>query len=108
MKFIILLACVLAIHNASAQDTFSICAYDSITGQLGSAGATCIQGATSAYIISDVLPGIGVVHTQASWLQANQAYAHTLLAMGLSPQQIIDSVIANDVQGNPTVRQYGV
>lgn len=92
-----------------SQDTFSICAVDSATGQVGSAGATCIQSSTiSALIISDVHPGVGVVHTQASWIAANQNYARTLMNMGLSPQQIIDSVVANDIQNNPAIRQYGV
>jgi uncharacterized Ntn-hydrolase superfamily protein len=27
---------------------------------------------------------------------------------GLSPQQIIDWLVANDIQGNPTIRQYGI
>ena len=108
MKFITTLFCLLIFQNAIAQDTFSICAYDSLTGQLGSAGATCIQASTSAYIISDVVPGVGVVHTQAAWIQANKTYAHSLLVLGLSPQQIIDSLIAHDQGGNATIRQYGV
>ncbi|MEO8085188.1 MAG: DUF1028 domain-containing protein [Bacteroidota bacterium] len=105
--YVILLAAVFP-FRASAQDTFSICAYDSITGQVGSAGATCIQGTTSAVIISDVLPGLGVIHTQASWLQANKTYAHSLMLLGLTPQQIIDSVTLHDAQGDPTIRQYGI
>ena len=28
--------------------------------------------------------------------------------MGLSPQQIIDSLVANDVNNNPATRQYGI
>jgi len=108
MKFTTTLICFLIIQNVSAQDTFSICAYDSLTGQLGSAGATCIQASTSAYIISDVVPGVGVVHTQAAWIQANKTYAHSLLVLGLPPQQIIDSLIAHDQGGDATIRQYGV
>jgi uncharacterized Ntn-hydrolase superfamily protein len=108
MKFTTTLICLLIIQNVSAQDTFSICAYDSLTGQLGSAGATCIQSSTSAYIISDVVPGVGVVHTQAAWIQANKTYAHSLLILGLAPQQIIDSLIAHDQGGDATIRQYGV
>ncbi len=93
----------------NAQDTFSICAFDSVTGQVGSAGATCITSATvSALIISDVHPGVGVVHTQASWLAANQNYAKSLMNLGLLPQQIIDSLVAHDVQNNPSNRQYGI
>jgi len=92
----------------SAQDTFSICAVDTATGQVGSAGATCITSSSvSAIIISDVHPGTGVVHTQAYWQAANQNYGHALMAAGLPPQQIIDSLVAHDVQGNPTIRQYG-
>ena len=107
IQLLLIISAVLPI-GASAQDTFSICAYDSLTGQLGSAGATCIQGATSAIIISDVVPGKGVVHTQASWIAVNQNYAHSLLLLGLTPQQIIDSVQLHDGQGNPSIRQYGV
>ncbi len=94
-----------------AQDTFSICAVDTITGQVGSAGASCIDGnsiAGGVVIISDVHPGVGVVHTQSYWLAANQNYAKTLMNAGRTPQQIIDSLVAKDAQGDPTIRQYGV
>ena len=92
-----------------SQDTFSICAVDSITGQVGSAGATCIASAsTSAIIISDVHPGVGVIHSQASYIAANQNYARTLMNAGLAPSQIIDSLLIHDVQNNPLVRQYGI
>jgi uncharacterized Ntn-hydrolase superfamily protein len=95
--------------NTYSQDTFSICAVDSVTGQVGSAGATCIPNAsTSAIIISDVHPGVGVIHSQASYIPSNQNYARALMDSGLSPQQIIDSLMANDIQNNPSVRQYGI
>ena len=59
-----------------AQDTFSIVAVDSITGEIGSAGASCVGSSTNyphgAAILSDVIPGIGAIHTQASYLPANQ------------------------------------
>jgi len=86
-------------------DTFSICAIDLATGQVGSAGASCIAG---AIILSDVHPNHGVIHSQASYLAANQNYARNLMNQGLSPQQIIDSVTMHDAQNNPTIRQYGV
>jgi uncharacterized Ntn-hydrolase superfamily protein len=109
MKLFRVLILAIALPGLSyAQDTFSICAYDSLTGQLGSAGATCITAATSAVIISDVVPGKGVVHTQASWTQANKNYAHSMLLLGLPPQQIIDSVTLHDAGNNSTIRQYGV
>ena len=88
-----------------AQGTFSIVAVDPITGEVGSAGASCIPG---SIIISDVFPGAGAIHTQAFYLSANQANARNRFLAGDSPQEIIDWLIANDVQGNPTIRQYGI
>jgi uncharacterized Ntn-hydrolase superfamily protein len=96
---------------SSAQDTFSICAVDTMTGEVGSAGASCIDAAAIAggvVIISDVHPGVGAIHTQALWLTANQNYAKGLMNLGLPPQQIIDSLTAHDAQNNATVRQYGI
>ncbi|MCI0448474.1 MAG: DUF1028 domain-containing protein [Chlorobi bacterium] len=89
----------------NAQDTFSITAVDPVTGLVGSAGASCIAG---SIILSDVHPNRGIIHTQALWNSQNQNYARNLMNMGLSPQQIIDSLIAHDAQNNPTVRQYGI
>lgn len=90
---------------SNSQDTFSIVAVDPLTGEVGSAGASCVSG---SIILSDVHPGKGVIHTQASYLSANQSYARSLFILGLSPQQIIDSLIAHDAQNNPSVRQYGI
>ena len=91
--------------NVSSQDTFSIVAIDPVTGEVGSAGASCVTDCT---ILTDVHPGWGVVHTQASWLQANYNYAKSLMNLHLPPQQILDSLIAHDAQNNPTLRQYGI
>lgn len=102
---IILTFILLQNKNIYTQDTFSITAVDPITGQVGSAGASCISGCV---ILSDVHAGVGVIHTQAYYNATNQNYARTLMNMGLSPQQIIDSLIAHDAQGNPTIRQYGI
>lgn len=112
MKYIIL--CFLGILMSTciqAQDTFSITAIDTITGEVGSAGASCIDETaipTGCYILSDVKPGIGVIHTQAYWNPANQNYASSLMDLGLHPEDIIDSLVAHDVQNNPHIRQYGV
>lgn len=92
-------------NNTEAQDTFSICAVDPVTGEVGSAGASCVNDCT---ILTDVHPGYGVVHTQASWLSANQNYAKTLMNLRLPPQAIIDSLVLHDAQNNPSIRQYGI
>lgn len=93
------------ISNSKSQDTFSICAVDPLTGEVGSAGASCVNDCT---ILSDVHPGYGVVHTQASWLASNQNYARSLMNLHLPPQAIIDSLILHDAQNNPLIRQYGI
>ena len=88
-----------------SDDTFSIVAIDTVTGQVGSAGASCIQG---SIIISDIHPGLGAIHTQSYWNALNQDSASSLMEQGYSPQEIIDWLIENDAQNNPTIRQYGV
>ena len=107
MKKLFLLILILSLNTnlSKGQDTFSICAVDPVTGEVGSAGASCVNDCT---ILTDVHPGYGVVHTQASWLSANQNYARMLMNMGLPPQAIIDSLVLHDAQNNPTVRQYGI
>ena len=86
-------------------DTFSIVAVDTLTGQIGSAGASCIQG---SIIISDVHPGLGAIHTQSYWNASNQDSASSLMEQGYAPQDIIDWLIENDAQNDPTIRQYGI
>ena len=88
-----------------SDDTFSIVAVDTMTGQVGSAGASCIQG---SIIISDIHPGLGAIHTQSYWNAINQDSASSLMEQGYSPQEIIDWLIDNDAQNDPTIRQYGV
>jgi len=106
------MAIVLFTGIIKAQDTFSIVAIDSVTGEIGSAGASCVGSSTTyphgAAILSDVIPGIGAIHTQAAWDPNNQQHAHDWMMMGLAPQQIIDSLVAHDAAGNPTTRQYGI
>jgi len=85
--------------------TFSIVAVDLSNGQVGSAGASCIGG---SIIISDIHPGVGAIHTQSYWSGYNQIMASNLMDSGLSPDEIIDYLIENDVNNNPSIRQYGV
>lgn len=98
-------------YSLAAQDTFSIVAVDTLTGEVGSAGASCIDQtaiAGGARIISDVIPGRGAIHTQSYWHATNQQNAHNRMLEGLSPQQIIDWLVANDVQNQAAKRQYGI
>lgn len=92
----------------NAQHTFSIVAVDTATGEIGSAGATCISAEDGALAISDIVLGVGVIHTQAWWSPTNQNNARNRMIAGDSPQEIIDWLVANDYQNNPSLRQYGV
>ena len=65
--------------------TFSIVAVDTNTNEVGSAGGSCIG---NSIIISDIHPGVGVIHTQSYWNQANQNYASSLMESGYSPSDI--------------------
>ena len=96
--------------NAWCQDTFSIVAVDVATGQVGSAGATCLDDsdiAGGAIIISDVVPDRGAVHTQSYWIPSNQNNAHQQFVNGLSPAELMVWLEENDAQNNPGIRQYG-
>jgi len=84
--------------------TFSIVAVDTTTGEVGSAGGSCIAG---SIIISDIHPGIGAIHTQSYYLPANQNYASSLMDQGYSPFEIMELLEQNDAQNNPGIRQYG-
>lgn len=104
---------VLTLLPVIAQDTFSIVAVDEATGEIGSAGASCLDdsqfpGSGGAYIISDILPGRGAIHTQSFYLAGNQNNARLRMEVGDSPDEIITWLALNDIQGNNSQRQYGV
>ena len=85
--------------------TFSIVAVDTNTGEVGSAGGSCIP---NSIIISDIHPGYGAIHTQSYWMSANQSYASSLMEQGYTANDIITLLEENDIQNNPSIRQYGV
>ncbi len=101
---------LISIPSIQAQDTFSIVAVDTVTGEVGSAGASCldmytIPGYTNDFL-GELFPGVGAINTQASYDPNNQATARARMNAGDSPSQIISWLIAND--GDPTIRQYGI
>ena len=49
-----------------------------------------------------------MIHTQSWWNSNNQLNASNLMNQGFSPEEIINWLIENDVQNNPSDRQYGV
>ncbi|MGK0385668.1 MAG: putative Ntn-hydrolase superfamily protein [Patiriisocius sp.] len=115
IKVTILTCALLALTSLiQAQHTFSIVAVDPVTGEIGSAGATCLDiddlnGEEGALVISDIILGIGSINTQAFWSPINQVAARERMEMGDSPQEILDWLETNDpAPGNASSRQYGV
>lgn len=96
----------LSTASATAQHTFSIVAVDPETGEVGSAGASCVP--FDVHIIGDVHPGIGAINTQARYSEFNQAYGRGLMARGMGAQEIVDSLVLYDDELTPEIRQYGV
>lgn len=99
--------------NALSQDTFSIVAVDSLTGEIGSAGASCLDnlqfpGSNGAIIISNILPGRGAIHTQAQWNATNQNTARAKMLEGLAPAAVVDWMKTHDAGFSANTRQYGV
>lgn len=93
------------------QHTFSIVAVDPVTGEIGSAGATCLDiddlnGEEGALVISDIILGVGGIHTQSFFTFEIQAQARARMEAGDSPQEILDWLMNNDPQHQ--TRQYGV
>lgn len=89
--------------SANAQHTFSIVAVDTLTGEVGGAGATCYDVVND---IADVHPGVGFIHTQSYVDYTNQAYGKSLMDRGFLPQEIMDSLAAHDITNQPQLRQY--
>ncbi len=112
--YYIILALLISISNkpVKSQDTFSIVAVDTITGEVGSAGASCVDmdnfpGYDDDFL-GELFPGVGAINTQAWYLSSNQANARERMNAGDMPQQIIDWLYNNDAQNNPEKRQYGI
>jgi uncharacterized Ntn-hydrolase superfamily protein len=107
-----ILLCFSPLHKA--QDTFSILAYDSITREVGAAGASCLDLFTTGFtdhFICELFPDTGAVACQAAYLPSNQNNARTRMRLGDNAPQIIAWLNANDVASQPnnnsTYRQYG-
>ena len=82
-RWALLMALSFAVTTLAAKTavaTFSMVAVDPVTQEVGSVGASCIAG---SIIISDVHPGLGVIHTQAWWRAQNQNYARSLMNQGM-------------------------
>jgi len=110
-KTLVIILFILFSGYSQAQHTFSIVAVDPVTGEIGSAGATCLDiddlgGEEGALVISDIILGVGAIHTQSFFTFQIQAQARARMEAGDSPQEILDWLMDNDAQHQ--TRQYGI
>lgn len=100
------------------QDTFSIIAADPNTGEIGAAGASCVDGIAGfggIQLLNQIIPGRGGVNAQAYVCinpHINLVNGIDRLAAGSSPQEVLNWLYENDACQaggfNPELRQYGV
>ena len=111
-QIILILLAILALPSLNSQDTFSIVAVDSVTAEVGSAGASCVDlfqvGISNPDFLGQLVPNVGAINTQAYYIGANQENATRRMEMGDTPDQIINWLVANDIQSLPQYRQYGI
>ncbi|MEM6696881.1 MAG: DUF1028 domain-containing protein [Bacteroidota bacterium] len=103
--------CLTLFYSSHTQDTFSIVAVDSLTGEVGSAGASCLDETmvgTGVIIINEIQPNRGAINSQASLILINKVNAGLRMRRGDSPEAIIEWLIRNDIERNPSIRQYGI
>jgi len=94
---------ILIFFNYSAHATFSIVAVDPVTGEVGGAGASCINNIDT---ISAIVPGRGAINAQSALSSSNREAARERMIAGDSPQQILDYMFSNDSSNNPQSRQW--
>ena len=99
---------IIGIINGISQDTFSIVAMDPITGEVGSAGASCVDldanNLPTDDFLGELFPGLGAINSQAYYIPANQANARARMNEGYTPSEIIEWLINNNVQNQPQFR----
>lgn len=118
MRYITTLVLIFTLSQCLyAQHTFSIVAVDTVTNEVGSAGATCLDSSDcsvcNAIIISGLVPGRGAVNAQAQIClpNINLNIAINDLQNGLSPQEVLDNRLTFDncnTQNGVGDKQYGI
>ena len=103
---------ILTTIKVQSQDTFSIVAVDLATGEVGSAGASCVDLNETTHsnddFLGELFPGIGAINTQAYYNKSNQIRARNRMNLGETPSQIIQWLINNDITNQSNLRQYGI
>ena len=106
MKRLFLLAALVLFQATSAMATFSIVAIDPKTGDLG------VAVASRYFAVGTVVPwaeaGVGAIATQAGVNVGYGPRGLELLKQGLTAQQVLDKLIAEDTFGGIEGRQIAI
>jgi uncharacterized Ntn-hydrolase superfamily protein len=106
MRFIALVAALLLFPAAPAFATFSIVGYDPVSGDLG------IAVASRYFAVGAVVPwadaGVGAVATQAGVNVGYGPRALELLRQGLTAQQVLERLLAEDTFPRKEARQVAI
>lgn len=110
-------AAVFSLATASGQATFSIIAVDPVTGEVGIAGAGCVDTNRCANCMlpefaGGIVPGRGGLVAQGLVCRphVNLENGMALLEIGNAPQSVLNYLLMNDAcdQGDAGFRQYGI
>ncbi len=111
LKNFVCVVMLIQVLNLHSQDTFSILGIDSITGEIGAAGASCVDLFSTPFtndFICELFPDTGAIASQASYITTNQAKARARMRAGDTPSQILSYVYNNDANvASAETRQYG-
>jgi len=99
------LAILLGLVAAPAAATWSIVAVDPETGEVGGASATCTPWAR---VIFGVVPGKGIIVTQAASNKAARRHGEALLRQGRSPAEIVAAITDAGADPTHTRQQHGI
>ena len=118
MKKLVTILCIICcVINIHAQHTFSIVAIDPATGEIGTAGATCLTsadcgGCGGAIIITDIVAGKGAMNAQAQICIPNTNLSNgiNLIQNDMGADEVLGALLDNDIcnSGGVTARQYGI
>lgn len=106
-----------AFTTLQAQHTFSIVAIDAATGEIGTAGATCLTssdcgGCGGAIIITDIVAGKGAINSQAQICipNANLNRGIQMIDEDMGADEVLADLLDNDACnfGGINDRQYGI
>jgi uncharacterized Ntn-hydrolase superfamily protein len=87
--------------------TYSIAATDTTTRAVGGAGTSCLGG-SDVYVIYGSAPGVGVIHSQATYSRAARDRGVELLTAGVAPAEVLAELTAPSFDPNVQSRQFAV